>query len=496
MRATDPLWRDANHAPRYPRVEKDLKVDVAVIGGGITGVTAAWLLARAGKSVALLEGRTIASGVTERSTAHATEAIDTRYVSLERRGLDVARLVRESSRAAIERMFELAELAGAVQSVRRVPGYLFSEDPSENDALKEEAEAARRAGARVEVSAVPLPLAKAAGVRFEDQAELDPFAYTTALAAKIPSTNAQVFEQSMVVNVKPGDVCRLELEHGPSLLAQDVVVATHFPATKTTFQTKLAQYRSYAVAAPTTHPLDALFWDTQNPYHYIRSARKGDTSYLIIGGEDHKTGQDSEGGPNAAFERLETYARRFDVTPTARWSAQVVESVDGLPYIGQPARGERIYVATGYGGNGTTFGTLAAMILSDTLLGRDNPYAELYRATRFKPFTSLPPLVEENVDFPLHLLRDRLHGSPKTAPAMLANGQGAVLHVDGERVAVYRDDEGRLHAVSAICTHFGCQVNFNPSEKTWDCPCHGSRFDVDGTVLDGPATKRLARRLL
>ncbi|HET9929401.1 MAG TPA: FAD-dependent oxidoreductase [Polyangiaceae bacterium] len=477
-------------------MDQDLNVDVAIIGGGITGVTAAWLLANAGKSVALLEGRTIAGGVTERSTAHATEAIDTRYASLERRGGDVARLVRESSRAAIERIFELARLCGAEASVRRVPGYLFSEDPSESDALKAEAEAARRAGARVEVCAVPLPLAKAAGVRFDDQAELDPFAYTTALAARIPSSTAQIYEESMVVNVKPGDTCRLELEHGPSVLARDVIVATHYPATKTTFQTKLAQYRSYVVAAATEKPLDALFWDTADPYHYVRSARVGETSYLIVGGEDHKTGQDARGGPDGAFERLETYARRFDVNPSVRWSAQVVESVDGLPYIGQPTRGERIYVATGYGGNGTTFGTLGAMLLTDALLGRDNPYAELYRATRFKPLTSLPPLVEENVDFPLHLLRDRLHASPKGSPATLSNGQAAVFHVDGERVAVYRDDDGRLHAVSAICTHFGCQVNFNSSEKTWDCPCHGSRFDVDGAVLDGPATKRLARRLL
>lgn len=496
MRATQPIWRRQTDAPRYPRVERDLTVDVAVIGGGITGVTAAWLLAAAGKSVALLEGRTLASGVTERSTAHATEAVDTRYVKLERRGLDVARLVRESSRAAIEQMTELAAVCGAGSSIRRVPGYLFSENPHEADALKAEADAARRAGARVEVSAVPLPFATALGVRFEDQAELDPYAYTLALAASIPSANAQLFEESMVVDVKPGDVSRLELEHGPSVLARDVVVATHFPATKTTFQTKLAQYRSYVVAAPTGRSLDALFWDTQNPYHYIRSAQFEGGSYLIVGGEDHKTGQDSDGGPSAAFERLETYARRFDVTPTERWSAQVVESVDGLPYIGQPSPRERIYVATGYGGNGTTFGTLAAMILSDAVLGRENRYAELYRATRFKALTSIPPLVEENVDFPLHLLRDRLHATPKTSPAMLANGQGAVLEVEGERVAVYRDEEGRLHAVSPICTHFGCQVNFNASEKSWDCPCHGSRFGVDGSVLDGPATKRLARRLL
>jgi glycine/D-amino acid oxidase-like deaminating enzyme/nitrite reductase/ring-hydroxylating ferredoxin subunit len=496
MRASEPVWREQSRAPRYPQISHDLKVDVAVVGGGITGVTAALLLARAGKSVALLEGRTIASGVTERSTAHLTEAVDTRYVELERYGKETARLVRESSRAAIELIAELSNLCEGNAGFKRVPGYLFSEDASETDALKAEAEAARRAGATVEICAVPLPFANAPGVRFDNQAQIDPCAYVTALASRIEGPNVSVFEESMVVDVKPGEPSRVLLEHGPSILADDVILATHAPPTKTTFQTKIAQYRSYVVAAPTTQPLDALFWDTQDPYHYIRSALIGGTPHLIIGGEDHKTGQDPDGGYGAPFERLEAYARRLGVEVTSRWSAQVVEPVDGLPYIGQPSRSERIYVATGYSGNGTTFGTIAAMILSDQLLGRSNAYAELYRATRFKPLASIPPLVEENVDFPLHLLRDRLHGSSKVSPTRIENGQAAVLEVDGERVACYRDDQGRLHAVSAICTHFGCQVAFNPSERTWDCPCHGSRFGVDGAVLDGPATKRLAKRLL
>ncbi|MFZ5890671.1 MAG: FAD-dependent oxidoreductase [Myxococcota bacterium] len=496
MRATAPLWHGSEGGARYPRIAQDLKVDVAIVGGGLTGVTAACLLAQAGKRVALLEGRRIGCGVSERSTAHVTEAVDTRYVELERYSSEHARLVRESSRAAIERIAEFAAFCGAATSFRRVPGYLYSEDPSENDALAEEAEAARRAGASVALTAVPLPIAKNPGVRFDNQAEIDPYAYVTLLAERLAAHAVQVFEESPVVEVKPGEPSRVQVEHGPLVLAEDVIVATHAPFTKATFQTKVAQYRSYAVAAPTTALLDGLFWDTADPYHYTRSALVGQTPYLIIGGEDHKTGQQPEGGTEAPFERLAAYARRLGVEPSVRWSAQVVESVDGLPYIGQPARSERIYVATGFGGNGTTFGTLAAMILTDQVLGKSNPYAELYRATRFKPLASIPPLVEENVDFPLHLLRDRLHGSPKVPPARLHNGEARVIDVDGERVAVYRDDGGRLHAVSAICTHFGCQVAFNHAERSWDCPCHGSRFDIDGAVLDGPATKRLAKRLL
>lgn len=502
MNATASIWTNRTPAPRYPRIDANLDVDVAIVGGGLTGVTAALLLADAGKRVAILEGRRIGAGVSERSTAHVTEAIDTRYSELERRDRDLARIVRASSRAAMDLIARLAQYCPGQAGFRRVPGYLFSEDPDQSSVLQAEAAAAQRAGARVEVGEVPLSIARGVGVRFENQAELDPVAYVDGLTQRAVRSSALVFEESLVVGLSVGDRTLLELEHGPTVTATDVILATHSPFTKATFQTKISQYRSYAVAGPLEKPLDALYWDTADPYHYMRSARLGgdnpasQASYLIVGGEDHKTGHQPEGGTGGCVDRLSEYSRRLGVEPSLSWSAQVVESVDGLPYIGKPTESERVHVATGFGGNGTTFGTLAAMILCDDLLGNENPYAHTYRATRFEATTSLPPLVKENVDFPLQLLRDRLQGSSPRSAAELAPGEGAVLQVDGEKLAVYRDDTGQLHAVSALCTHLGCQVAFNSSERSWDCPCHGSRFGTDGAVLDGPANKRLAKRLL
>ncbi len=502
MQATSPIWTQAAPAPRYARITSDLEVDVAIVGGGLTGITAALLLAEAGKKVAVLEGRRIGSGVSERSTAHVTEAVDTRYTELESRDADLARAVRESSRAASELIARLAQACEGNAGFRRVPGYLFSEDPGETDALRSEAAAARRAGATVELGEVPLPIARGAGVRFEGQAELDPVAYVNGLAQRAQRASAHLFEESLVVGLDCGDRVRLELEHGPRVTATEVLLATHAPFTKATFQTKISQYRSYVVAGLVAKPLDALFFDTADPYHYVRSARRtggnagSEATYLIVGGEDHKTGHVPEGGTQGAFDRMVAYSRRLGCEPELRWSAQVVESLDGLPYIGRPTEAEPAHVATGFGGNGTTFGTLAAMIVCGDLLGNANPYAHWYRATRFETATSLPPLLKENVDFPLQLLRDRLHGASPRSAAELRAGEGAVLQVDGEKVAVCRDAEGLLHAVSAICTHLGCQVAFNPSEQTWDCPCHGSRFDLDGAVLDGPANQRLAKRLV
>lgn len=500
MQATPPIWTQGAPPPRYARIDSDLEVDVAIVGGGLTGITAALLLAEAGKKVAVMEGRRIGSGVSERSTAHVTEAVDTRYTELERRDPHLARAVRESSRAAMDLIARLAPLCRDHAGFRRVPGYLFSEDPAETDALRSEAAAARRAGAAVEVGEVPLPIARGAGVRFESQAELDPAAYVHGLAERAQRASARLFEESLVVGLESNDRVRLELDHGPTVTATDVILATHAPFTRATFQTKISQYRSYVVAGLLAKPLDALFFDTADPYHYVRSARAGgaqagpQATYLIVGGEDHKTGHEPDGGTQGAFDRMIAYSRRLGCEPELRWSAQVVESLDGLPYIGKPTEAEPLHVATGFGGNGTTFGTLAAMIVCSDLLGNASPYAHWYRATRFETATSLPPLLKENVDFPLQLLRDRLHGTSPRSAAELRAGEGAVLQIDGEKLAVCRDAAGQLHAVSAICTHLGCQVAFNPSEQSWDCPCHGSRFDIEGAVLDGPANQRLAKR--
>jgi glycine/D-amino acid oxidase-like deaminating enzyme/nitrite reductase/ring-hydroxylating ferredoxin subunit len=495
MHATVSIWEATAERHGHPRVERDdLHVDVAVVGAGITGATAAMLVKLAGARVALVDARTVGSGVTAGTTAHITEVIDTRYRTLEDRfGEDGARMAAQSSRAAIERIAELSRRLSIRCDLERLPGYLFTEREDEVEELKSELEAARRAGVRAELERPALPIVVKAGIRFDDQATFNPLSYVLGLADRVEGDGSYVFENSRVLAIDDGDPCLLHFENGATLRAGQVILATHAPIDSVILNTRIAQYRSYVVAGPVEQAPHGLFWDTASPYHYVRSYRAGGRTELIVGGEDHRTGQDPE--TEEAFDRLAEYAARFGLEAVERrWSAQVIEPVDGLPFIGKNPDSDRVYVATGFSGNGMTLGTVAAMILSDACLGRPNPYADLYAATRVKPFAGLGTFISTNVAFPLHLLSDRLRPPEVRSVEEIERDDGRIVRVGGERLAVYRDVAGSYHAVSAICTHLGCQVAFNRAEKSWDCPCHGSRFALDGSVLDGPAITPLAQR--
>jgi Rieske Fe-S protein len=272
-----------------------------------------------------------------------------------------------------------------------------------------------------------------------------------------------------------------------------VLVLTNAPvSTRFALHPKVAAYRSYAVAARLEKPFPpGLFWDMQDPYHYTRAQKTRSGSFLIVGGEDHKTGKKKDTGK--CFDRLREYAEtQFGIADIShRWSGQVIEPTDGLPFIGRNPGGRHVHVATGFSGTGMTFGTLAAMILSDAVLGVENPWAKLYDATRVKPLAQAREFVAENVDFPAHLVTDRLVRGEAGSIDQVPSGEGRLLRSGRKMVAVYRDEAGTVHARSAVCTHLGCHVQWNQEERSWDCPCHGSRFDVDGAVLNGPAVKGL-----
>jgi glycine/D-amino acid oxidase-like deaminating enzyme/nitrite reductase/ring-hydroxylating ferredoxin subunit len=486
--STGSVWM-SGRPPHFPALSGDLSVDVAIVGGGITGMTAAASLADAGRSVAVLEKNTVASGETGRTTAHLTEFVDAGYRALASDfGREGARLVAETSRAAIDRLEGLARAHRLSCAWRRLPGYLYTE--GDLAPLRTELEAARRAGVAVELTTdVPLPFRTQGALRFAHQAELHPRAFVLGLARALAGRGVGIFEHTTADDIVDGEPCRVATRNG-TVTARAVVVAAHVPVNNRVFMhTKIAAYRSYAVAGAIPAPLDGLFWDTDDPYHYMRTHRRRGGALLIVGGEDHKVGQDPD--TTARFARLATWAgERFGIDQLPyRWSGQIIEPVDGLPYVGRNPLGAHVYVATGFAGNGMTFGPLAAMLTTDAILGRAHPAASLYAATRVKPLAAIKDYVRENVDFPRYLVADRLTSADASpdALALLPRGGGRIVAIDGHKRAVARDDAGVLHSVSPACTHLGCDVRWNSAERTWDCPCHGSRFAPDGRVLNGPA---------
>lgn len=497
MSSTQSLWRATHELPTRPPLAGDLTTDVAIVGGGISGLTAAVILSRAGKRVALLERDRIGSGETLNTTSHLTEAVDARYMKIARDfGADAAQLVAKSSRDAISWIEK--SICDSVQcGFQRLPGYLYTERESDLDWLAEELDAARLAGCQVEWDDhPPLPFKTRGAVRWDNQGQIHAGVYLAELLKEAGEHGVQIFEGTRVVGVHDDEPCRVETESGTVRAAQ-VFVAANVPINnRVLLHTKIAAYRSYAMAAESGAPeYQGLFWDTDNPYHYTRWQRVAGRTYLIVGGEDHRTGDKTD--TEACFDRLATYMRdRFGLAKAQfRWSGQIIEPVDGLPFIGRNALSQHVYVATGYSGNGMTFGTLAGMIVSDLMLGQPNAYADLYDATRIKPMAAAIDYVKENLTFPTQLITNRLTSlNTEDGPVQaLRPGEGGIFDSDEGKVAVCRDAQNVIHACSAVCTHLGCDVAWNGAEQTWDCPCHGSRFTPDGTVINGPAVSDLRR---
>lgn len=489
------FWIDSTPKTDFPSLQEGVSVDVAVLGGGITGITAATLLKRAGKTVALIESDRVVEGVTGHTTAKVTASHGQIYAQVsESFGEDGARLYGQSNQAAIEMIAGFVEQEGIDCDFSRLPNYLYSVTEDEVPSLRAEAEAAARAGLPASfVREIPLPVPAVGAVRFDDQAQFHPRKYLLHLASTIPGDGSYVFERTRATGVTEGSPCRVETEKG-IVEARDVVVATLIPfLDRGLFFSKVHPYRNYVVC-PSVDPATAppgMFVSTESPTHTLRSSPFGDRALLIIAGEGHKVGQEDE---LERYRRLEEWTKaNFEIDAIEyRWSTQDYYSIDHVPYIGKLRRGsQHVYVATGYNAWGLTTGTHAASILSDAILGIPNPWAELYDSNRLKPGASFRKFTEENINVAKRWFGDRIAPSRVKSVAELGTGEAGVLTVEGKRVAAYRDDQGQLHAVSAVCTHLACIVSWNGAERTWDCPCHGSRFSFEGEVVQGPAVAPL-----
>ncbi len=496
--ATRSIWMRTAEVPQYQALGHDADADVCVVGAGIAGITTAYLLAREGQRVIVLDDGPVAGGETGRTTAHLTWALDDFYSHIERmHGAEGARIAAASHRGAVDLIEEIVRGEGIDCGFERLSGYWFAEDADGRSELAEELEAARRAGVGevALLDQIPgVPFRTAVALRFGNQGQFHPLRYIAALARAIVREGGRIHGSTHVADlVRKSPRPEVRTAGGHTVTAGAVVFATNSPVNDwVKMHTKQAAYRTYVVGLriPSGTVVRGLYWDNLDPYHYVRLAEDDGGEVLIVGGQDHKTGQADD--QEARFDALVEWTReRF---PNAgdvlyRWSGQVIEPNDYMAFIGRNPGDDRIYIATGDSGNGMTLGTIAGMLITDLILGRENRWEKLYDPAR-KSLRAAPEFLKENLNVAAQY-RDLVRRGEVASADEIAPDSGAIMRDGAKLLAVYRDAAGSLHTRSALCTHLYCVVDWNDTEKTWDCPCHGSRFDRYGKVVNGPAIEDL-----
>lgn len=506
---TESVWADSAKMPDFPELRKNTEADVCVVGAGIAGLTTAYLLTQAGKSVVVLDDGPLAGGMTQVTTAHLANAIDDRYYEIERvHGEEGARYAAESHTAAINRIALIVKKENIECDFDRVDGYLFLTPGEKEETLDRELAAAHRAGLVDVEKMVYAPIKSfdtGPCLKFPNQGQFHPLKYLAALARAIKRDGGQLYTKTHADRVDGGVPAQVTAGIY-NVKCDAVVVATNSPINDlVAIHTKQAAYMTYVIGArvPRGSVEKALYWDTGSvsqesrpvAYHYVRlqdlHEDGGKHELLIVGGEDHRSGQAPEGGD--PHSRLEAWAHeRFPMIEQIEfhWGGQVMEPFDGVAFIGRnPLDKDNVFVATGDSGMGMTHGTIAGILLTDLIQGRDNPWAKLYDPSR-KTLRAAGQYIKEAVGITAQYTDWLTPGDVKSVRE-IAKDSGAILRSGLKKLAVYRDEEGKLHKFSAVCTHLDCVVRWNPIEKTWDCPCHGSRFNKLGEVVNGPANKPL-----
>ncbi len=484
------FWIASTPDTHYPALKEDLKVDVAVLGGGITGITTALLLKKRGLKVALVEAGKIVKGVTGYTTAHISSAQALYYKKLiGMYGEQKARQCADSCQASIDLIDRLVREHSIDCDLRRTAEYAYAAGPDDVGPLKDELEAERGLGLPVSyLDRAPLPFANYGAIRYADQAEFHPRKYLLRLAQAVDGDGSHVFEGTRALDVADGvgdGPCAVKTTRG-SLYASDVVLATHIPFTNMDLiPARVKPVMSYVLGIRVEGELPReMFYSTEEPCHYIRTQPTPEGQLVLVGGEDNPVGHLVE--TEARYRKLEQFAQdHFKLKSIDySWSTHDNYTFDGVPFIGRYTSGRHLYVATGFKGSGMTYGTVAAMILADELTGKKSPYADVYSPARLE-LPGAAGFLERQAQVAKTFVEERLArpGDLEKIPP----GKAGLADVNGHKAAVYKEQSGRVHAVAPRCMHMGCYVSWNDGERTWDCPCHGSRYTEDGAVFHGPA---------
>lgn len=488
-------WIESTPTTNYPALDKDVKVDAAIIGGGIVGITAGYILKNEGLKVAIIEASRIVQGTTGFTTAKITSQHHLIYDKLiSSMGMEIARGYANANESSIGFINHMINKLNINCDFQRLPAYMYIREESHIKDIEKETEAALKLGIKAKCAdTLPINLQIKSAVIFEDQAQFHPRKYLLPIAEKIPGDGSYIFENTEAVEIEDGNLVTIITDKGKKVTAPKVIIASHFPCYDGMglYLTRLKPQRSYVVAASIKEKFpDGMFINVENPGRSLRAQYDGKNQLVLVGGEGHKTAHGNNFEEH--YNNLEKFAQSiFDVNSILyKWSTQDYITVDHVPYVGKlTSQTENIYVATGFGEWGMTNGTAAARLLTDKILSRNNPWEEVFNPSRHFTIGAYKTLVAENFDVAKELIVNKIKSGEDNID--IKCGEGKTIELDGHKYGAYKDDNGALHIVDITCTHVGCELKWNDAEKSWDCPCHGSRFTYDGEILEGPAVNKL-----